>query len=379
MNHYTIDTDFGTFEAEGNAALRVAIVEINAIAQLREVSQSEAFADAVKRSAVHQGKAVANTVQHPVETAKKVPGGVKRFVKRTSRRVKDLKEDAEEHYDEYKDNKAEKKARKEQEGADRKVALEAGTAMPEEVDQGWIGDTQEWWDEDGEELATQGGEFAEDYAKDWIGYTGARRHWAGELGVDPYSDNQVLNQQLLYDMGVSEETVEALYENKSQSPTLITFLVDALVKLEGVEGRQYVVDQARDADSRVEAEFHLRGVNFLATYHELRMPLESLVDAEVYPRGLTSDGTMVIAAPFDHVHWTEELATLVEAWSTTLSREGVEAVEVWIEGGTSENTRTALERYGFQVHMDSFLGMKVTFGAEKSVTGSFHNEVEQQA
>ncbi len=413
MNHYTIETEFGTFEAEGNAALRVTIVEISAIAQLKEVSKTEAFADAMKRSAAHQGKAVANTVQHPVQTTKKVPGGVKRFVKRTSRKVKDFKEDAEEHYDEYQDKKAEKKARRAQEEAARKEAEAAGEVMPEEPEEGLIEGTQEWWDEQGEDLARQGGDFAEDYAKDWIGYTGARRHWAGEMGVDPYSDNQVLNQELyrvaqgaaaggfsmrwvpipsidvlgyledvndlvwkmdpldlrmrneklLYGMGVSEETVEALYENKHQSPTLITFLVDALVKLEGVEGREHWVIQARDAESRVEAEFHLRGVNFLAEYHRQEKPLVRIINAEVYPQGLLEDGNLVLAAPFDHVHWTEELAIVVEQWSGVLKEQvGAQKAEIWIEGGTSEQALAAAESYGFEVHTNAFLGMKVTFG-----------------
>ena len=51
MHHWTVDTDFGTFEATGDGALRKTIREIYAIAALKKVSQSEAFASSVRYAA----------------------------------------------------------------------------------------------------------------------------------------------------------------------------------------------------------------------------------------------------------------------------------------------------------------------------------------
>ncbi len=47
MHHWTVDTDFGTFEATGDGALRKLIREVYAIAALKEISQGEAFASSV--------------------------------------------------------------------------------------------------------------------------------------------------------------------------------------------------------------------------------------------------------------------------------------------------------------------------------------------
>ena len=47
MHHWTVDSDFGTFEATGDGALRALIREIYAIAALKEISQGEAFADSI--------------------------------------------------------------------------------------------------------------------------------------------------------------------------------------------------------------------------------------------------------------------------------------------------------------------------------------------
>ncbi|MDH3476204.1 MAG: hypothetical protein OEM59_21195, partial [Rhodospirillales bacterium] len=47
MHHFTVDSDFGVFKATGDGALRKLLNEIRAIAALKEIRQSEAFADSV--------------------------------------------------------------------------------------------------------------------------------------------------------------------------------------------------------------------------------------------------------------------------------------------------------------------------------------------
>jgi hypothetical protein len=406
MNYYEIESEYGTFTVDGTAALSVRISEIGAIAQLVEISRSEAFADAMKTSATRQYRAAKTVIDQPVETVKRLPGSISRLVKRTARQIKDIAEDVDEGYDDYQDKRAGKKAKKAQEEASREV----GT-MPSEEETGIVEETQEWWDEDGEELAKKGGEAAEKYAKKAVGYTGARRRWAKALGVDPYTDNSVLsrelyrvaqaasvggltmrlvpvpkisalgylgdanalvwtmrpldlrmrNEKLLYAMGVSEDTVEALYENRNQSPSLITFLVNALVALDGVEGRAGCVQRVTEVESRTEAEYFLRAVNFLAAYHGQRASLVRLVDAEVYPWGLSRTGSLVLAAPMDRMYWTEDLAVIVEnRLPALIEKTGAEDVEAWIEGTASDLALRELVRSGFKVRTRAFSGLTVT-------------------
>ncbi len=407
MNHYEISSKYGEFTAEGNAALRVRVAEIDAIAQLTEITRSEAFADAVKLSATNQYRAAKNVVEHPKETAKGLPGGVKRFVKRTKRKVEDLHDDAKEEYAEYKEEKAEKKAAE----AEKQEKIDSGELPPEET-KSTTEQAEEFWEDDGKELAKKGAEAGETYALDWIGYARARIRYARELGVDPYTDNPVLNKQLnrvsqaataggltmrlvpvphfevlsymkdanqlvwkmdpldlrmhneelLYAMGVSEEAVEALYDNKHQSPSLITFMVTSLVALEGVDGRTSWIELAREVGSHVEASYLVRAINFLAEYHERRSKLEKIVVSENYPRARTVNDRVVIAVPMDFVHWTEDLAVLVASQTESLrARERAEAIEAWVEGEVSDAARRGLESHGFEVHPRSFFGLKVDF------------------
>src|ERR1044071_4924417 len=58
MNQFTIDSDFGLFEADGNEMLLQRLKEIDAIARLRDVSRTEEFKTSLDRKSVVQGKSV---------------------------------------------------------------------------------------------------------------------------------------------------------------------------------------------------------------------------------------------------------------------------------------------------------------------------------
>ncbi|MCZ6586852.1 MAG: hypothetical protein O7B24_02800, partial [Alphaproteobacteria bacterium] len=76
MHHFKIDSQFGLFEATGDGALRKLVIEIYAIASLKEFKTSEAFLTAVGDAAkapLHFGK---NLITDPVDTISGVPEGV---------------------------------------------------------------------------------------------------------------------------------------------------------------------------------------------------------------------------------------------------------------------------------------------------------------
>ena len=50
-NHYTIDSDFGVFEANGNQMLMRRVAEISAIAKLQAMSQTKEFTQAAAQAA----------------------------------------------------------------------------------------------------------------------------------------------------------------------------------------------------------------------------------------------------------------------------------------------------------------------------------------
>ena len=91
-NQFTIDSDFGVFEADGNEMLVTRIKEIDAIARLKEVSRTDEFKEALNkaaRSPVAAAKAIAND---PVHTIANVPKGLTKFMGRIGENVKGIGE-----------------------------------------------------------------------------------------------------------------------------------------------------------------------------------------------------------------------------------------------------------------------------------------------
>ena len=135
-NQFTIDSDFGVFEADGNEMLVRRIDEINAIARLKEVSRTDEFKEALRKAAkspVATAKAIAND---PVSTITNVPKGLMKFMGRIGEYVKG------------------------------------------------IGEKREGKDVEGSQLQQA------------IGFSDAKRKVAISLGVDPYSTNTVLQHEL---------------------------------------------------------------------------------------------------------------------------------------------------------------------------------------
>src|SRR5687768_8928276 len=81
MPRFTIQSDFGQYVVSGHEMLAVRVQEIAALDKLEEISKTEVFAGAMAASAKKTGKAVANVVTNPKETAEGIPKGVGRFFK----------------------------------------------------------------------------------------------------------------------------------------------------------------------------------------------------------------------------------------------------------------------------------------------------------
>src|SRR5262245_29813812 len=135
-NQFTIDSDFGVFEADGNEMLLTRINEINAIARLKDVSRTDEFNEALRRAAKSPVAAAKAIAKDPGRTIANVPKGLMKFMGRIGEDVKG------------------------------------------------IGQKHEGKDAEGTQL------------KQVIGFSDAKRKVAISLGVDPYSTNTVLQHEL---------------------------------------------------------------------------------------------------------------------------------------------------------------------------------------
>jgi hypothetical protein len=83
MDRFTVESDYGVFEITGDIALRKLLREIYAIAALREIKGTDAFAAAVKDSATAPIALGKNLITNPADTVTGIPKGVYRLFSNT--------------------------------------------------------------------------------------------------------------------------------------------------------------------------------------------------------------------------------------------------------------------------------------------------------
>src|SRR4029079_10656004 len=186
-----------------------------------------------------------------------------------------------------------------------------------------------------------------DVAKSALGVSAGRRRWAKELGVDPYTSNDVLgaaldkvgqidaagrfatkrvpgvgvlsmvanvnalvyakspdellkyNEEHFKAMGATAAQVKALRGNKNIRLGVETRIVAALDTLAGVADRPAFLERAAAVSSESGALYYATSAEMLARFHAAS-PLTRLVPAQGAALALTKDGRLVHLVPADY-------------------------------------------------------------------------------
>lgn len=317
MAHFRIDSDFGGFEAIGVPQAKRRIVEAEAIRQLVETSKGDLFAEGLKRSVTQPIDAVKNIVTKPVESLKQAPKTVGHFFGKVGSSVGRT--------------------------VDKVKARASGDAPDASA-----GET--------------GGNIG-NAAKNVVGFDKARLDTAKQLGVDPYSDNARLQEEMdkvtwaffagglplrigaaaasaglavaatnmvgipedmyamtqaelalrdkqaLSAMGVSAALIKSFQIHPALSTTRRHRIVLALESLPKAKGRGEIVKLANACATPEEEDFLIGALAILA--QQQTTGAADYVALRVLGRlpGATSaGGELHVPAPVDHVTWTEGVA-----------------------------------------------------------------------
>jgi hypothetical protein len=309
FHEFHIQSDYGTFDAAGRSMLAVRLHEVEALAQLEDVSKTEVFLKAAGTSVLNVGKGVATAVTKPTETAKGIGSGVKRLGVNLGRMTK------------------------------RTVDSATG--------------------EDPAGASKQSDNAAVSAGKSVLGISKASRLWAQKLGVDPYTTNPVLkqalgdigeidaagsiatkvvlpipgvvgmtasvsglvwgkdpeelrklNEQRLRELGVPDATAKQLFLNSAMTLSYETRIIAALhaVKLPGAADRVAAAADSRDAR---EALFHVESAELLQAQHA-KTPFAALLTDSLATVAVTAGGKAVLLLPLDWVRWTAAAESTLE-------------------------------------------------------------------
>lgn len=322
---YTLDSDFGRFEARGEDVLRILVREVEALAVLREASRSPAFEEAEHLAGPSPFVSGRKLGDGPLDLrspgaaggAPLLPGpGGADFLgqlvefhagKRKLAHILGV--------DPYSSNGVLQSA------LDRHawVVLAGGAPLPSPA-------------------AVEGGAAPADARLD-----GMLRDYSAE-------DLEKFNRIELAVMGVPEELREAFIRNPAYSTSQETVLVDALAALEGTDERAAFIEAAVEADSEDAARAYRSMAQMMRSYAGSADGLDRFVRVEGGVAARTGSGELVVPVRADHALWTRR----VEAFAEAIAREAggdpeVARARIVFSGSVSPSAREGLESLGLAV------------------------------
>ena len=344
-NQFTIDSDFGVFEADGNEMLLKRINEINAIARLKEVSRTDEFNQALRRAAKSPVAAAKAIAKDPVRTISNVPKGLMKFMGRIGEDVKGI---------------GQKNEGKDAEGtqlqqvigfsdAKRKVAVSLGvdpyntnTVLQHELDQiAW---------------ASFAGGAVFSLATLPVGGAAGTALTVTEVSGDfndilkekSPTDLRIMNRKALLDMGVTEKEAENFLNNNAFSPSAQTAFVLNLKSMKGVANRRAFVRLAGEtSSSETDAIFCVQTAALMSKLNKDEIPLSRIELLGEFPICVAKEGTTVVALQWDYAAWTPGAAHVsdeVEKFAAKPPRN--KKVVVALSGQVSPRLRQELEARG---------------------------------
>ncbi len=301
MNQFTIDSDFGVFEANGNEMLLQRLKEIDAIARLQEVSRTDEFKKSLMAAAKSPLNSAKNIARDPAQAISNVPKGIMKFLGHAKESVEN------------------------------------------------VGKSGGGNDGDGNRM------------KDAIGYSDKKRKIALQMGIDPYTTNTVLQKQLddvawaswaggftfsvatfpisgpigaaltvtnlnstveellrekspaeleqinrstFRAMGASASDTERILHGGAFTPTQATTFAVHLKALKGVANRgAFVKAAAQKSTTEADALFCVYTAALMNQINQ-KTPIARIVLLRDFPICVAKDGTIIVALQWDYAAWT---------------------------------------------------------------------------
>jgi hypothetical protein len=342
-NRYTIDSDFGVFETDGDQMLMRRVAEINAIARLQAMSETSEFTQAAAQAATAPLRVAQDLVTSPVSTISSVPKGIWGFLNQAGETVKEAAEGQQA-------TTAEGNAVENMTGfskTKRDLAIKLGVDPYT---------TNEVFQKELNKVAWPAflGKFTVDLGMAAVGGAAlSAANWTSTL-TDALHDKsptelRLMNLGLLTNnMGVARADADAFLNNNAISPTTQTILVAALAQLGNIPGQAEFIRQAATSQDEHDAIAFQQSVQLMANLNN-----SASVARVTHLNGLTvcqtNDGAVVVPIQWDYAAWmpiTERFITSLKAWKFSTPPSGYAVI---LTGVVSPMTAQALAARGVNV------------------------------
>ena len=345
IHRFTIDSDVGAFTADGEEMLLERLREINAIHQLRQISQGEEYRAALKTAAKAPLNLAKDLFTQPKETVQGAAKGAWKMMNRVGESIRGTVNGRQR-------SPYEESATRDLIGFSK---VKRGLAVGLAVDPYSRNETLQ--------------KVLDDVA--WTSYAGKMTFSAvllplggaagavasgAQLGSalgDTIRDNgpadlRLLNQKTLTALAVPPELIQSFLDNPAFSPVHQTLLTQALGSLRGVEGLSVLLELAKAAADEDDARFFQRTAQLIAWLHQGSTPIARLVSLQGFPICLARDGSVAVALNLSYASWNP----LTDRFITALLKpQGLtpKGFKVFLSGSVSPLLRQQLEARGIAV------------------------------
>jgi hypothetical protein len=346
-NQFVIDSDFGVFEADGNEMLLRRVNEVNAIAELKDVSRGEQFKDSLIRAAKGPLNSAKRIIEDPGKAISNVPKGVMKFMGRAGDTIKGLGK--KEEGNDQEGSKAEQLIG--YSSTKRRIALDMGidpystnTVLQKELD--------------GIAWASWAGGFTFKAATFPISgpvgialtVTNVNSSINSLLRAKTPAELKAINRASLRNMGAGERDAERLVDNGAFSPSQATTFVMHLKALGDVLNRGAFIHAAAEKSSNESDSAFCVQTAILMTQIHSHTPLARLAMIRDFPICMAKDGTVIVALQWDYAAWTSSAADFADEVQKLAAGSGAKKpVMVVLSGQMSARLQQELQKRGFTV------------------------------
>jgi hypothetical protein len=170
------------------------------------------------------------------------------------------------------------------------------------------------------------------------------------LATEPPPRIRIINEEKLKQMGIAPDLAKRYLDQPIYTPSQNLLLVDSLSRLGSATGRDAYLKASLAAADEVEANFFVNMAQILRGYHETQGPITGITMVGALTVAQTKTGAAVIPFALDYGVWTANADRLSQNMKATYKAAGFKGnFEIWVTGAVSPTAKHELQARGFTV------------------------------
>jgi hypothetical protein len=170
------------------------------------------------------------------------------------------------------------------------------------------------------------------------------------VATEPPSRIRVINEEKLGQMGIAPDIAKIYLDHPVYTPRQDLLMVDSLHRLGAATGRDAYLKASLAATDEVEANFFVNMAQILRGYHEKQSPITGITMVGPLTVAQTKAGAALIPFALDYGVWTANADRLSQELKANYKAPGFNgSFEFWVTGSLSPKGKQELEARGFKV------------------------------